>query len=279
MTSCPVGKRASRLERVQQPQLDRIDVERGGELVHLRLGGEARLHRAEAAHRAARRVVRVDGEAVDQDVVDRVRADRERAGVRDDRGRARRVGAAVDAGSACARRRAGRRASPGARPRSAPGGGGCGRRTTPRGCRRSSPAGSVRSASIAAWICMERSSRPPNAPPTPARWIRTCSGSRSRHGATWSRSTWSHWVATWMSTPPSPSGIAMPGLGPEERLILLADVVHALDGDVRRRRRDRRAGSPSSARRSAAGRRGSRGPPSSAGRDGAAPSRSLAPDR
>ena len=92
----PGRERASRLERVQEPQLDRVDVERGGELVHLRLGREARLHRAEAAHRTARRVVRVDGEAVDPDVVDRVRADGERARVRDDRGRARRVRAAVD---------------------------------------------------------------------------------------------------------------------------------------------------------------------------------------
>ena len=52
------------------------------------------------------------------------------------------------------------------------------------------------SASIAAWICIERSSRPPNAPPTPARWIRTSSSGRPRHGATCSRSTCSHCVAT-----------------------------------------------------------------------------------
>ena len=60
------GEHAARLERVQEPQLDRVDVERRGELVHLRLGREARLHGAEAAHRAARRVVRVDGEPVDR---------------------------------------------------------------------------------------------------------------------------------------------------------------------------------------------------------------------
>ena len=48
------------LERVQQPQLDRVDLERRGEPVHLRLAREAGLDGAEAAHRAAGRVVRVD---------------------------------------------------------------------------------------------------------------------------------------------------------------------------------------------------------------------------
>ena len=43
---------------------------------------------------------------------------------------------------------------------------------------------SVCSASSALWICIERSSRPPNAPPTPARWMRTARATRSRHGAT-----------------------------------------------------------------------------------------------
>ena len=72
-----------------------IDLERRGELVHLRLGCEAGLDRTEPAHRAAGRVVRVHAEAVDQHVVAGVRADGERARVRDDRGRARCVGAAV----------------------------------------------------------------------------------------------------------------------------------------------------------------------------------------
>jgi hypothetical protein len=36
---------------LRQPQLDRVDVERLREPVHLRLGGEARLHGTEAAHR------------------------------------------------------------------------------------------------------------------------------------------------------------------------------------------------------------------------------------
>ena len=67
-------------------------------------------------------------------------------------------------------------------------------------------------------------------------------------------------------------------LGPEERLILLPDLVEAGDGDVAGELRDRRAGRPSHAQRSAAGRRGSRGP-RSAGRGAAAPSRSRAPGR
>ena len=83
-------------ERVQQPQLDRVDPERGGELVHLRLGGEAGLHGAEAAHRAARRVVRVDDGRLDQRVRHRVRPAANDGGVRADRGRARGVGAAVE---------------------------------------------------------------------------------------------------------------------------------------------------------------------------------------
>ena len=70
--------------------------ERLGQPVHLRLGREAGLHRAEPAHRAARRVVGVDGGPLDQGVVDAVRADRERRGVRDHRRRARGVRAAVD---------------------------------------------------------------------------------------------------------------------------------------------------------------------------------------
>ena len=52
-------------ERVPQPQLDRVELERVRELVHLRLGGEAGLHGAEPAHRTARRVVRVDARRLD----------------------------------------------------------------------------------------------------------------------------------------------------------------------------------------------------------------------
>ena len=89
-------ERAARLERVEQPELDGIDVERSCELVHLRLGGEARLDCAEPAHRTAGRVVRVDDEAVDVDVVDGIRSDGERARVGQHCGRARRISAAVE---------------------------------------------------------------------------------------------------------------------------------------------------------------------------------------
>ena len=74
-STCPVGSVSPGSMRVQQPQLDRVDPELGGEPVHLRLGGEAGLHGAEAAHGTAGRVVRVDDGAVDQRVVDPVGAD------------------------------------------------------------------------------------------------------------------------------------------------------------------------------------------------------------
>ena len=70
--------------------------ERGGELVHLRLVRERDLHGAEAAHRAARRVVRVGDERGQARVRHRVGAGGEARGVRADGGRAGRVGAAVE---------------------------------------------------------------------------------------------------------------------------------------------------------------------------------------
>ena len=92
----PGREEVARLERVQEPKLDRVDRELGCKPVHLGLGREARLHGAEAAHRAARRVVGVDGRRLDQRVVDAIRADRERRRVRRDGGGARRVRAAVE---------------------------------------------------------------------------------------------------------------------------------------------------------------------------------------
>ena len=71
----PGRKRVARRERVQEAELDRIDAERVGELVHLGLAGEARLNRAEAAHRAARRVVRVHHRRLDQRVRHQVGAE------------------------------------------------------------------------------------------------------------------------------------------------------------------------------------------------------------
>lgn len=64
------------------------------------------------------------------------------------------------------------------------------------------------------WICMERSSRPPKAPPTPDMVKRTFSSGRPRAWAVCRWSTWSHWVARKRSTPPSSSGIARPDSGP-----------------------------------------------------------------
>lgn len=69
-------------------ELHRVQTELRGELVHLRLVGEARLYGSEAAHRAARRVVGVERQGLDVDVLDDVGADGERRGVADDgRGR------------------------------------------------------------------------------------------------------------------------------------------------------------------------------------------------
>jgi CO/xanthine dehydrogenase Mo-binding subunit len=50
-------------------------------------------------------------------------------------------------------------------------------------------------ASMQAWICIDRSSRPPKAPPTPLSVRRTFSGGRPRLSATWPWSTCSHCVA------------------------------------------------------------------------------------
>ncbi len=70
----PVGIDVPVVHRVAQPQLDRVHLQRGGELVHLRLVREAGLHGAEPAHRAARRVVGVDDVGVDPRVRHLVRA-------------------------------------------------------------------------------------------------------------------------------------------------------------------------------------------------------------
>ena len=118
--------------RVAQAQLDRVELERGGEPVHLRLVGEAGLHRAEAAHRAAGRVVGVHDVAVDR----RVRADC-RARPRSRRRSRRRRPSSMRrrrrrARCARGRRRACPRASRRARTACAPDGGGRARRTTPR---------------------------------------------------------------------------------------------------------------------------------------------------
>ena len=67
-------QRVAGLHRVAQPDLDRVEAARRGQLVHLPLVGEARLHHAEAAHRAARQVVGAHRLAVDGGVGALVRA-------------------------------------------------------------------------------------------------------------------------------------------------------------------------------------------------------------
>ncbi|GAA3039377.1 hypothetical protein GCM10020000_17160 [Streptomyces olivoverticillatus] len=81
---------------VAAAELHRVQVQFGRQLVHLRLIGEAGLHRAEAAHGAAGRVVGVEGDGLDVDVVDDVRADGQRGGVADDGRGGGGVGAAVE---------------------------------------------------------------------------------------------------------------------------------------------------------------------------------------
>ena len=86
--------------------------------------------------------------------------------------------------------------------------------------------------------CRLMSSRAPNAPPTPPSTSRTCSSGRPRQAAICLRSSCSHCVATCSSTPVAARvGHGERRLEPEERLVLHADLVRALDDDVARRRR------------------------------------------
>ncbi len=82
-------------EGVQLPQLHRVHAERRRQPVHLRLVAERRLHRAEAAHRPARRIVGVQRDRLHPDVRNDVRAVPERGRVARHRGRGGGVGAAV----------------------------------------------------------------------------------------------------------------------------------------------------------------------------------------
>src|ERR1035437_2202819 len=65
-----------------------------------------------------------------------------------------------------------------------------------------------------ACTCIDRSSRPPNAPPTPASVSRTFPGGRPSAAQICFWSKCSHWVATYSSTPPSSAGTASPDSGP-----------------------------------------------------------------
>ena len=91
------------------------------------------------------------------------------------------------------------------------------------------------SASSAPCTCIDRSSRPPNAPPTPARWIRTCSSGETEAR----RDLRAVDVQPLRRDVDVDAAFAVrhreARLRPEERLILDPDLVDALDADVARR--------------------------------------------
>ena len=96
VTTCPVSSVSPVRHRVAQPELDRIDAARLGQLVHLGLVGEAHLHCAEAPHGAARRVVGAHAEGVDRCVLHLVGAAAEAGRVGHDVVAGGPVGAAVE---------------------------------------------------------------------------------------------------------------------------------------------------------------------------------------
>ena len=275
----PLARRqdVARLQRVQEPELDRVDVERGGELVHLRLGREARLHGAEAAHRAAGRVVRVDAGRFDQRVLDRIRADRERRGVRGDRRRARGVRAAVqqDPHADVDELSGARRAVLAPDPRGVP---------VDVADERLLPVvddlhGPVR-------VQREHRAVELHGEVLAAAERAADAGEVDPHHLGRQPEARCDLVAVDVQPlrrdvdvdAALAVGHGEAGLRPEERLVLDADVVDARDDDLALGVRDRRAGSSCGARRSGVGRRSSRAT-SSAGRDGAAPARWRAPCR
>ena len=92
----PGRKRVAGLEHIAQPQLDRVDAERCGELVHLGLVCETDLHRAETPHRPARGVVGADRYRLDDGVGDPVGPGRHAGGVHGHGRRRRQICAAVE---------------------------------------------------------------------------------------------------------------------------------------------------------------------------------------
>ena len=91
----PDCERVAALDEVAAPQLERIEPELGGEQIHLPLVPESDLHRAEAAHRARGRVVRVRDTRVDAHVRAGVRALGAGGRVEEHERGEQRVGAAV----------------------------------------------------------------------------------------------------------------------------------------------------------------------------------------
>ena len=92
----PGDQAVAGLHGVAQAELDRVEPARRGEPVHLALVGEARLHDAEAAHRPARQVVGAHGDALDDGVRAPVRALGLGDAVEQHGRRRRRVGPAVE---------------------------------------------------------------------------------------------------------------------------------------------------------------------------------------
>ena len=128
-------------EAVPQAELERIQAQLRGQLVHLRLDGERDLRRARAAHAAGRGVVREDHPAVQLDVRPAVgtgrRGERLDHEPGSERGVRPGVGKHVDLEGGERRRRAWRRSGTG----SGTGAASSSTRRTRPGCRRSGPAG------------------------------------------------------------------------------------------------------------------------------------------
>ena len=180
-------------------------------------------------------------------------------------------------GSSCGRRRAFPRASHGARPRSAPGAGGCGRRRTPRGCRpssrdgsRAAPASRRGSASRDPPVRRTRRRRPRDgSAPCPARDRGTAQPDHGRRAAIASRRGCRCRPRRPGSPVPTPARERLDPAGRPHRYPTRSP---------RLRRRGLRAGSRSSGRRSAVRPRGSRAP-WSGDPDGVAPARWRVPGR
>ena len=79
----PGNERSPGLKALRSLSLDRVDPEGNGELVHLGLVGKAHLHRAEAPHCPAGRVVGPDRERLDERVRHPVGSGRHAGGVHD----------------------------------------------------------------------------------------------------------------------------------------------------------------------------------------------------
>ena len=239
----PVRSSSPGASALRRPHLDGVEPARRGEPVHLRLVREARLHDAEAAHRAARRVVRAHRDRVHVRVRHPVRA----------RPRSTRRWRSRGSSTTGTRRRRARCAPRSSR--SAPSGSAVWRIQIRAGWRCTWPRNDssreytiftgrpVRVASRHACTCRLTSSRAPNAPPTPPSESRTCSGGEAE--------ALGHLVAVVVQPLRRHDEIdaavggrrGEAGLGAHERLVLHPDLVRALDHDRAARLARRRGGS------------------------------------